>query len=608
MKNNVLILILLITLSCISVNAEPIRLAVSNIESLGVDENTAEMAEELLQIELTKYPLFTLVERAELETLLQEQQLQLSGVTDINNAIKIGNLLNVKKMIFGTIGLYESEYVKYLITLRLVDIEKGQIEAAESIEVKSKEDMRRAVTAIAKTLVNQIEITGRITAIDEDTVYTTLGEDSGVEEGSLLSVISTELIKDDSGSVIMREEIPVANLRVEKVSSEGSRCLVIEAATDIRKGLTVRKGETELEIRNEKCNLIIKSIPKDARVFIDGKFMGLTPTEVRDIEPGSYVIDIRSGAGYKAYRGKVNLREGRSITIDRELEPEIEVEDIILLGKMPREHTDPETALVSAIVPGFGAVYNGYPGQMPAIMFGAVTGVFSAVLGLGIQEEITPYNYIQSGAGLLMYLSSFYDAAQTADDDFIYPEYGELFMAPAGALIMLDANTVGVAGFNAALLYEGYAYSLSVEISPLAIPVYNTEELVWCLYFDIFYRFLRFEDLFFGLGYQITNNFIGYTDQDAMFPGMLCSPAVSVSYRSTDIESDLILSPYTYDSTGRDNYRNFIGIRSRARFSYFFDLSIGASLSAEYLYLNSMEDSSFIKQIFILNAGIIMRL
>ena len=65
---------------CFSVNAEPLRLAASNIEALGVDQNTASMVEELLQIEFTKNPLLTTVERAELDALLGEQQLSETGL------------------------------------------------------------------------------------------------------------------------------------------------------------------------------------------------------------------------------------------------------------------------------------------------------------------------------------------------------------------------------------------------------------------------------------------------------------------------------------------------------------------------------------------------
>ncbi|MCK4714822.1 MAG: hypothetical protein KAT35_04550 [Candidatus Aenigmarchaeota archaeon] len=89
--------------------------------------------------------------------------------------------------------------------------------------------------------------------------------------------------------------------------------------------------------------------------------------KIAGLEAGTYLIEIRSGASFKPYHGKINLKPGRSITLERELNPEVEVEDLLLMGKMPRKKTDPKTALKSSFVPGLGMFYNGDKNIAPLI-------------------------------------------------------------------------------------------------------------------------------------------------------------------------------------------------------------------------------------------------
>ena len=64
-----------------------------------------------------------------------------------------------------------------------------------------------------------------------------------------------------------------------------------------------------------------------------------------NLEPGAYRLEIRT-EGYNAYAGRITLVKGRTATVDRELEPESPaIEDILMLGKIPRKPTDPAEAL-----------------------------------------------------------------------------------------------------------------------------------------------------------------------------------------------------------------------------------------------------------------------
>ncbi|TFG80458.1 MAG: hypothetical protein E4H20_11030, partial [Spirochaetales bacterium] len=215
------------------------RLAITRVEPIGVEDATARLTEELLQTEFSRYPQFQLIERGRLNELLMEQELQMAGITNAESAARVGGILNVQKVVFGSIGRYDSQYVKFVLSLRIVDVERGSVEAAESVQVRTQEDLIGAVTEIVRRLAGRIELVGSIAAIDGDAVYVSLGTAAGMEPDQVLSVVQIDAVTDAAGRIVMREERPVANLVVESASLEGSRCRVRELAGELSLGMSV---------------------------------------------------------------------------------------------------------------------------------------------------------------------------------------------------------------------------------------------------------------------------------------------------------------------------------------------------------------------------------
>ncbi|MFH1833728.1 MAG: PEGA domain-containing protein, partial [bacterium] len=438
--------------------AGEISLAVTRVEPIGVERDIARTVEELLQTEFARVPIFQIVERGQLDAVLAEQELQLSGITSATSAARAGNVLNVQKVLFGSISLYESEYVKYLLSLRLVDVEKASVEAAETVQVRSKEDLLSAVKAIVQRLSANIQIVGRVTRVDGAEVYTSLGAAAGVAPEAVLSVLQIELIKDEQGQLIMREENPVANLVVEKVSPEGSRCRILASAAQVQSGYTVRKGEIALEREEGSSTLVVRSVPEGANVYLNSQFLGLTPMELGGLAPGKYEVEIRSGAGYKPYQGRITLGAGRTVTLERELERELEIEDLLLLGKVPRRPTDPGTALKRSLVPGGGMIYNGYGSLAPFVPFTVIMpmavgfasfaepNMFALADVKALAEggdDAATYEYFAAknrwiedtllfAWSLHSYGTSIFDAWRSARQDFRYPSYFSLASGLSG--------------------------------------------------------------------------------------------------------------------------------------------------------------------------------
>jgi hypothetical protein len=606
---------------------DKVSLALVRVEPIGVPEQTAKIVEEVLQGEFANLPLFRLVERDKLGVLLEEQQLQVSGVTNAETAVKAGSVLNVQKVVFGTIGRYQSDYVAYILSLRLVDVERGVIEASENTDIGSDRDIRDAAARLVQRLASRIAITGKVSAVQDGAVYTSLGMDLGVKKGDSLAAYRISLVKDNVGKILLREEVPVANMEVDQVSEEGSRCLVLEKATVIEPGLSVRPGKVALANVAKGAGLIVTSIPDNSRVFINSEFVGVTPVSKLGLKPGVYTVEIR-GSGYKPYAAKVNLGEGRTVTIERELEQVVEVEDLILMGEVPRRQTDPKTALLKSLIPGAGLAYNGYPSAAPAVDFAVVWGLGGAGLmlasGFGTwtgyydtalsqyQAGDTSYGTMRNAAmggagqmdiekfilgghfvfGLLPYLASVIDGPFSAREEFLYPTFLEVSMGGAAGQVYRsqtadtktptgasEATSAVNAGIDANLLLEGrklmFDFDLAVGGTGIGID------------FGIGYRLYSRGSLLPGLGltYAFTQSLAGGYGPTA--PLIDIAAAATLSFRGRSLEADLWLAPVEYyysialAAPALGGTSCFCaGIRADLDLRWFFSRTVGLRLAA----------------------------
>ncbi|MCF6335325.1 MAG: hypothetical protein L3J12_06265, partial [Spirochaetales bacterium] len=92
-----------------------------NPEGLGLD---AEYFTERLILASELSDIFTLVARKDIQQILTEQNLQLSGITEGENAVKIGRILNADVLITGNLFGKEDSFELFL---RLIRVETGEI-------------------------------------------------------------------------------------------------------------------------------------------------------------------------------------------------------------------------------------------------------------------------------------------------------------------------------------------------------------------------------------------------------------------------------------------------------------------------------------------------
>jgi len=126
------------------------RLAVMSFDSPGLEENVARTATYLLESKLGNSPLVELVERNQIQKVLDELQYQQSGLT-ADNAVQVGQHLNAEYMLIGSINKLGNLII---ITSKLVNVETAQIEGTREVQCSNAtiETISEMVSILAPTI------------------------------------------------------------------------------------------------------------------------------------------------------------------------------------------------------------------------------------------------------------------------------------------------------------------------------------------------------------------------------------------------------------------------------------------------------------------------
>ncbi|MEP6620528.1 MAG: CsgG/HfaB family protein [bacterium] len=103
----------------------------------------------ILITDMSANPNIRVIERDEVQKLVDEQKLVTGGQVDQATAVKIGKLLGVHHMIFGTFIVDKSEHFR--IDARAVNVETGEIEYVERVDDKA-DNIMAAISTLASKL------------------------------------------------------------------------------------------------------------------------------------------------------------------------------------------------------------------------------------------------------------------------------------------------------------------------------------------------------------------------------------------------------------------------------------------------------------------------
>lgn len=443
-------------------------IAVSNFEAIGLEDNSASIVTELTTSYLAGKPMFSVVERGRIDAVILEQRTQMEAITDSETALKIGQILNAQKLLTGSIARYESTYIDFIVTMRIIDATTGAIDVSASAEVASGDTLKKDVEALIDSLLDSIELTGKVSKVVDDSVYISLGSMMGVEAGDAFGVKEISVIRDEKGNFLMREDRPVANLEVVESLEDGSRCIVLEmvSGTEIQQGMVVGTPIRNLPAdESGRASIEITTIPAGVTVYINEEFSGATPITISDAEPGVYNLEL-AAAGFKTQQLELELGAGKQAVINREMVKEYTQDELLKQGKIPRKQTDPIIALQRSLIPGQGYAYNGYDqlaGIVPSIIAGTVTlGIAGGLMADGPFLNSISGNFL--GAAIAGYLFSIIDSISSAVAPYRYPSYLWFQTRLIGSYTNFGQDFIYPEGFPTAWMAEDY-YSETMDIS-----------------------------------------------------------------------------------------------------------------------------------------------
>ncbi|OGS33509.1 MAG: hypothetical protein A2474_08745 [Elusimicrobia bacterium RIFOXYC2_FULL_34_12] len=126
------------------------NLAVADFSSKNVSSSDASIVADFLRTELVNIGNFNVVEKTNMNKLLEEAAFQNTGCTTTECAIQIGKILNVRQIVVGSYSKLGNEYY---LTINLVEVESGKILKSLDHKVMSQAEIRDTCKILAYRLI-----------------------------------------------------------------------------------------------------------------------------------------------------------------------------------------------------------------------------------------------------------------------------------------------------------------------------------------------------------------------------------------------------------------------------------------------------------------------
>ena len=129
---------------------QPVKMAILAFESRGVAPDVAEITLSSISNALANFDYITLVERNRIESILKEQQFQLSGLTE-EEGVSIGKILKADMVLLGNVGKLGSSMV---FSVRLISVETGKVLKGREVicEECRDQDIYDAINMLVSTI------------------------------------------------------------------------------------------------------------------------------------------------------------------------------------------------------------------------------------------------------------------------------------------------------------------------------------------------------------------------------------------------------------------------------------------------------------------------
>jgi TolB-like protein len=181
---------------------------------------------------------FKVIERAALAKVLEEQQLQLSGVVEEATAIQVGRVAGADAIVLTNVTETASGGK---INVRVIDTETGEtiVARGEQVSGNDVDEYEKAVDNLAIMIYNELPIVeGFIVSAEQDDFYVDVGSLKGIRKGSKCVAFrdGKEIKHPTTGEVLGRQVTKLGELVVVQVQQKLSQVRLVEKEQEIKIG------------------------------------------------------------------------------------------------------------------------------------------------------------------------------------------------------------------------------------------------------------------------------------------------------------------------------------------------------------------------------------
>ena len=226
------------------------RVAVVDFEQKGAPEfqgkQAGEIVAEWLITALVKTGRFEVVERAQLQKILKEQQLGMSGVVNQETAAKVGELLGVKVIVTGAVIQFGSTLD---VNARLISVEDGSILKAERLRAGNLESVEGLMAGLADSMKRDFPMEGYVVMVSGKRAMIDLGRIHGVEGGMRFSAFrkGAPVRHPITGKMLKGEDIKIGEMNARTIEQDTCWADIVqeEPGVKIAAGNVAKAGSEE---------------------------------------------------------------------------------------------------------------------------------------------------------------------------------------------------------------------------------------------------------------------------------------------------------------------------------------------------------------------------
>ena len=276
------------------------RIAVLPFSPLEVSESEARVITSLFETALVKTGVYNVLEQNQISEILDAQAFSLSGCTDDACAVEVGELLSAELIILGEFSRVGE---RYIANAKIIDVELGKNEAADSVSAGSIADMTDTqITLLAYKLAGL--------------TYTGGGAEVKIVENFSEVFINTE--PDGADIYINGRKRGVSPILIEKVPQGQVQVTASKGNMygELQKAIT-GSDLVEIYIKLDVTygRMFIKSSVAEVDVLIDGENKGRLRKDLyKDIPAGTHTLTL-NGEGW-FWEDQILIEKEKTLTVE----------------------------------------------------------------------------------------------------------------------------------------------------------------------------------------------------------------------------------------------------------------------------------------------------